>query len=301
MTYSSFLNWSTTYYVTQTLTPSLDFRMEASNHAYTRRLYWPISSRQCSSLTSRYKVRILWLQAIILTHNLVDQVAFFSVLNDAGGAITGSSTLKVTRPYIFRSNSAKNLNLVVPKGQSTRLLVFLVQHGYFPRMLKIKPVFLGIVHSCVHFVHHSSKQSIIVAESFRESILGVILESKNSSTMNLITARNIYSFYPVFSAKNLAYSGYIDHSPADESSAAAWGIFLTSPGIWQDIPTTGCGDECPRIVRRMSTLDGIGLVCWNQNGREKVTLTQQRFYWTLGPTCKNPNCRYVDWRYMTDE
>lgn len=212
--------------------------------------------------------------------------------------MTGSSTLQVLLPYNRRFIQAPDLNIVVPKAKQTSLLSFLQQKSYLPLQLKTKSCLLEVVTSCWHLTHVDTKHVILLTESTKPTTLNVVLNGNNTATMNLITAKTIYSFYHDLISTNHAYSGFIPITDLDIRSAAQWEIELRDPILFlEDEQTEPCGVECPRMVRRMRNLIGIGTVCWNFEGSELPLMSEERMTWYLGPYCRNKYCRYANYPF----
>lgn len=218
-----------------------------------------------------------------------------AVLEATGGGITGSSTLKVIGPYDRRGQVAPNLNLVVPRGQLSVMAFFLEIQGYSWRAPRQARDMLNTVEICLHYRHEVTGRLIIVTESRRDTILSVVLDGKNTSTMNIITARNLYSFYPSFTASGRAYCGLTTHTEADSRQAARlWGIDLRDPITQPFIDDSACRMECPKLSRKVLGGKGVGRFCWDQHGVEHKDLGCERFSWSLGNRCLNPGCNDKD-------
>lgn len=125
----------------------------------------------------------------------------------------------------------------------------------------------------------------------RNTILSVVLNGKNTATMNIITARNVYCFYPAFTARGKAFCGLTEHTEADARTALSlWGIDLRDPIMQPLIDDKACGMECPKLCRKVLGGRGIGRFCWDKNGVELNNLMGERFLWKLGDGCLNPRC-----------
>lgn len=151
--------------------------------------------------------------------------------------------------------------------------------------------------SCYVFSVPSSEKSIMITESTTQSVLMVVLDGKNTLSMNAITANRLYSFYPVFTSKGRAYSTFYLAENIHKDAAANWGIVLNNPEeVHFDSP---CGLECPFIRRRVRGLRGIGLVRWNNDEGQKksIDLEEQPIMWTIGATCSNPYCPHLQEYY----
>lgn len=215
------------------------------------------------------------------------------MLEDTGGVMTGSSTLKIILPCDRRWITAPDLNIVVPKGGTDIMKTFLEDGGYKAQPLKLDPKLRDKVVICTQLRHGLSGAVVLITESSRNFILNVILDGKNTANMNIVSARNIYSFYPEFTASGRAYCGYTSPNIFDKSEAAKWGLVLRDP-LNDRYRRDRCGDECPRLQRRMNGLRGVGFVCWNKIGKEYPVLADQRVEWSLGPYCVNRWCPNTD-------
>lgn len=213
-----------------------------------------------------------------------------STLEMTDGVITGSSTLKVILPYKYRGSKAPNLNIIVPAGAMAAIGVFLFTMGYTCKEIPVDRVKLETVEACFHFRFPGTSRLIIITESTRPTVLNVLLEGKSTASMNAITARNIYCFYPTFTANGYAFCGLMDHSLLEAlKMERRWGLELRDPALHPFEDGRKCGLECPRRIRKVQE-GGIGKTCWNSNGREDVVLGRQRFTWKLNDYCLNPRC-----------
>lgn len=178
------------------------------------------------------------------------------------------------------------------------MLSFLQQRGYQSLLLETKRCLLEVVSSCWQLTHVETKRVILLTESTKPTILNVVFKGKNTSSMNLITAKSIYSFYHNLISTNLAYSGFILIDELDIRSSARWGIELRDPMLFlEDEQTAPCGVECPKVVRRMRNLFGVNAVCWNTEGEEMPLLSEERMTWYLGPYCRNKYCKYSNYPF----
>lgn len=217
------------------------------------------------------------------------------MLRVSRGCLTGSATLQVLMPYELRCNFvAPNLNIVVPLGELAPIGLFLAERGYtWCKTLRVAKKLLNTVESCLLFKHSTTGQLVIVTESIRPTVLNVIIEGRNTATMNIITSRNIFSLYPAFTARGHAFCGVINHTATDSiTMASIWNIDLRNPLTENPFPEgTKCGVECGRRRRRLGGR-GIGLVCWNPKGKEDGDVFgNKRMYWMLNEGCLNPGCQ----------
>lgn len=222
----------------------------------------------------------------------VDRKSFMAVLESSSAVVTGSSTLKVILPCERRSSIAPNLNIVVPLGRMESMESFIGDAGYRGRRLTIDDPLHITVRSCIHYIHPTTNRIIILAESARSTVLGVVVEGKNTSTMNMITSRSIYALYQGFTATGNALCGASYSTLLDISNAAAlWGIDVQCPIEQLDDHGRICGLECPRRFRKMLGGYGVGQVCWNPLGRDTWMQGNERMRWRLGDYCPNPGCQ----------
>lgn len=213
------------------------------------------------------------------------------ILETTNGVITGTSTLKVLLPHDRRSAAAPNLNIIVPKDEMSALGLFLHTRGFRWKSVPITRMLSDTVEACYLFRHPQSKGFIFVTKSTRPTILNVLVENKNTATMNAITARSIYSLYPALTASGKAFSGLTQYTVADGlTMALRWGLDLRDPTVHPLEGDRECGYECPRRFRKMQG-GGIGMVCWNKDGIERTLLSDQRVSWRLSDYCLNVRCR----------
>lgn len=212
-------------------------------------------------------------------------------MSATNGAVTGSSTLKVILPFDRRGCTAPNLNIVVPEGGYPAVGLFLRDRGYRGKRVMITRALFATVRACIRFTHPVTRSVVFVTESTRPMVLNVVLEGKNTATMNIITQRSIYCFYQTFTAGgNGFYSDVVSNAPSDlVKSANLWGLNLRDP-FEEDDEGRICGLECPNRPRKMLSGQGIGRVCWNRSGYELVVPVDTRMYWNLGGYCVNPGC-----------
>lgn len=219
------------------------------------------------------------------------------ILRATKGGLTGSSTLQVLLSPEQRGIRAPDLNIVVPHGGVPPIGHFLFVRGYkWCRKVIIKEELLNTVEKCLHFRHYRTRRLVIVTESVRPTILNVVIEGQNTSTMNVITGKNIYSFYPALTARGQAFCGVVENTAMDSYSAAClWNINLRNPLTGPPFSEpTRCGVECGRRRRRLAGGRGVGVgvVRWNRQGAEHGEVFEdQRMSWTLSGACINPGCQ----------
>lgn len=213
-------------------------------------------------------------------------------LETSGGVVTGSSTLKVLLPCNQRASEAPDLNLVVLNGGAAPVGLFLQRAGYKWKATFVAQYLIDTVKNCFYFRHSSSGRLIILTESTRNTVLNVVLEGKSSLSISAITPKNIYSYYPAFTARGYAFSGLIGAtSPEIQAARKLWGLDLRDPCLYPLKDDEECGVECPRLLRKTRKGHGIGVVCWNKEGLELGDLGNQRLSWQLGVACVNPKCK----------
>lgn len=134
------------------------------------------------------------------------------------------------------------------------------------------------------------KTEVTVTESRTEEVLAVILNSGNTATMNALTERTLYSFYPSLTLRNVALMGgrwdrccRTRMYRFDRQGLAA---FRCTAGFIQE-----CGyDACPAIARRVSGLRSIGVLTWNDGGAEEQDLGETSLAWSVNKICLNGWC-----------
>lgn len=210
------------------------------------------------------------------------------MLENTEGVITGSSTLKVLLPYERRRHiKTGNLNIVVPSGNSSAVVAFAEARQYI--MKPIENSRPPSIKSCSRLVHRDSGAVILVTESHRSTVLDIVLYSANTACMNIITPRNVFSFYPKLTANGEASCEYVMATNEEVDKAKEWGIDLQRP-LWHENEKIDCGIECPIRIRQIKGLEGIGVACWNKTGVEPQDIANQDWEWRLGTICVNMHC-----------
>lgn len=232
---------------------------------------------------------------VIWIHNtyylqLVIYKKFMSTLESVHGGIYGAATLpmlfpnhpRLTQPFI---------NIAVPLGGTDPVSVMLASEGYSAKTVSIDVCWSKFYARVTHLSRDHGKTIIIINESCCSSLIPVILGACTTASMNLLTPRNLYSLYPQFTATYRALSGYHQATPLLAQVNERYGVNLLCP---RDLVISGrtCGFECPSITRRLRGLFGVGVFCWNAEGKEDDDVTQDRYTWTLGEECPNTRCPF---------
>lgn len=215
-----------------------------------------------------------------------------------GGAISGSFVQALLRSEWSRTWTVRDLNIVVPKGRGAAVGALVEGQGYQQHEGTIIDHMVDTCESHSIFKHKNNaaeagppKTQVTVTESQTDEVLAVILDSGNTATMNALTEKMLYSFYPKLTLRNVALMGN------------RWGRRCSTRMYRFDtqglaaFPCTKafireCGYEtCPAIARRVSGLRSIGVLTWNGAGVEEQDLTEASLAWSVNRVCLNVWCR----------
>lgn len=137
---------------------------------------------------------------------------------------------------------------------------------------------------------NESTTEVTLTVSRTDDVLAVILNCGNTATMNALTEKSIYSFYPDLTLRNVALMGgrWCGYS-------STWMERYSRQGLTASRCTRGfdgpCGyDACPAIARRVVGLRSIGVMMWNREGLEEDDLGETSLAWSMNTMCQNWLC-----------
>lgn len=218
------------------------------------------------------------------------QDAFFCVLSDCNGAIYGSFALTLFEPGARSPWTPNNLNIAVPWHKSEKMANFLTSEGY-----KLEPR-RHIMHRWYHLIHDNrtfTKEAcppIFLCEGYDDTVLPIILASDTTATINCLTSRSYYSFYPTFTRQGWAIAGWQGAVPKSPSKITKRGYtYFKDPPLKEN---RLCGTACTVNPRRVRGRNGIGVVVWKKEAEESHRLDGESFVWKLGFQCRNRHCQY---------
>lgn len=131
---------------------------------------------------------------------------------------------------------------------------------------------------------------VTITEASTDNVLAPLLKCGNTATMNALSPRTLYSFYPTLTLQGKALMGqrWVNSYKESLERFAEQGINTTSDTQdWE----TPCGySACPAIARRVEGLRSIGVMVWNRNGFEGKDLTEWSMAWGINRVCWNGEC-----------
>lgn len=243
---------------------------------------------------SKHNRRTIHTYERIATYDL-----FWRTLEQSNAVIHGSSTLTFML-HSCRQFKPRNLNIAVPRGGSDAIVTVFRAAGYSVNKVECYPYNIGQVARCFHIINQVARGTILILESSTTSVLPVVLGAHHTASMNILTARNFYSFYPHFTTRHLSICG--NSLPEYESlvGLARVGVRVVDNGRHTSYEGS-CGLECPNIQRRVRGMHGVGVVCWNPRGRQNIDFAEETIKWGIGGYCYNPLCQFYPYsRYVVE-
>lgn len=211
-------------------------------------------------------------------------------LGTEGGIIVGSVVQALLKGDVGRAWQPRDVNVIVPKGRGGVLKSCLEANGYTWSEGKVMSHMVDCCSKQYEYTHKDESAVITVTEASTLNVLATLFGCGNTATMNALTPRRLYSFYPKLTLTGRALTGYrwVDTYKERYERYFAQGIAATA--CTQDWPMA-CGYEaCPAVARRVQGLRAIGVMIWNPEGREEMDLTELSIAWALNKRCWNVNC-----------
>ncbi|KAF8801481.1 hypothetical protein BYT27DRAFT_7114880, partial [Phlegmacium glaucopus] len=233
---------------------------------------------------------------ILLLPFIDDIPYFFTLLKELKGAIVGSTAWNILS---IDDVEPRDLNIVIPSGIEyaiERIKAYLACSGTTV-MFDGAPstVYASLTTWFIRILRHLGK-TITVTLSKSASIVPIVVSSPLTCQTNIITATNIYCFYPNLLSQREAARGMpvIQHLELEQ---------LMRRGIWclgSNTPwPTACRNACLPLWRRTEALDGVAILHWggyrgssicNNSNSFTDDIGFSNFKWRLGIQCFNINC-----------
>lgn len=220
---------------------------------------------------------------------------FMAALGKDNGVIVGSFVQALLKTDDGRDWEPQDLNVIVPNGRGLEMKSTLEAHGYNKTAGVVR---FHMINSCVahEIFKKDGKARITITEALTGNVLPSLFSCGNTATMNALTPRTLYSFYPSLTLQGKALTGphWTDtyKERADRYVKQEISASVCTEG-WK----TPCGyAACPAVARRMEGLRSIGVMVWNRNGVEEKDLTEWSMSWGINRVCRNVNCESFGWR-----
>ncbi|KAF8068628.1 hypothetical protein FPV67DRAFT_1668704 [Lyophyllum atratum] len=214
---------------------------------------------------------------------------FWAVLTATKGVLSGDLALAIMQPLAQRRPRLDVLMIYVPHGAAAAIATFFHAIGYEDIFA---PAVSGSKYSWQRMRAFRRSTIVVCLESYGSSVLPLVLTAPCTAVMNAVTATKVYMFYPTLTLDGL---GTVHaHWPQDYLAEyyGHQGIHLRRRDEFT--PGEPCSYDCPGVMRRVRGDKNIAVVTWNGTGADASghALETDRFAWTLGGRCTNPNCRY---------
>lgn len=214
---------------------------------------------------------------------------FFTALDKAHGAISGSMALAIYQPSEFMYWEPRNLNLVVPWQEVRTMGDFLRSIGY------AKDSDCRIPFRWYHLVRRHLKfckaghLDIFLSESYDETAMPIILGTSTTAMMNALTSTTYYSFYPNMTSRQEVVPNWPGPIAGDKDKFKARGykFFDYAPRAG----TSQCGQGCTLEARRVRGRRGIGVLTWSTSHENSAKLDEDPIVWQLGEECPYRHCQ----------
>ncbi|KAG1846000.1 hypothetical protein C8R48DRAFT_678013 [Suillus tomentosus] len=225
-------------------------------------------------------------------------------IHEGNGVMTGSSALSLF--LRLDSWTPHDLNIVTPRGNTSRLQKFLLQNGYINTSTNAKqsnmisPAMASVVLSHQVFVHHlDSSLEISVTESIDDSILTVILTNISTTEMVFATPHGLFCAHPRLTFRHIALHAF----PRKLGTKYVWKakrykkmdlVPHRNTKQWQE----ECGRDCPVNWHNIDNPKDLLVIDWNRTSPD-IAMTDesphrhiigQHLYWRLGHRCQNNYC-----------
>lgn len=129
-----------------------------------------------------------------------------------------------------------------------------------------------------------------MTEGNDESIVPIVVGTSATATMNALTSRTFYSFYPQITRRYWALANWPHERDGEPTKFRERGYtFFTRAPLTQQ---GKCSFTCPVNPRRIRGRHHMGLHVWNTTRKEGKKLDETEYIWQLGTICTNRRCRY---------
>lgn len=216
---------------------------------------------------------------------------FRFVLHTTAAVINGSCAMHMLQ---YDGDCPKNLNIIVPANRSLALVGFIIDTLHYDRIPHIQTncSYMKVVGS--HSEFRRGPWKITVSEAWTgTSIFNVIMTSRTTADMTVMTAGGLTAFYPLWTARHIAVMNHSDlrHTPAQNLGCIKrqdWEVYTSTS--FMDAP---CGSLCPTLWRNVSDVGQNMLVTeWDHRFPMKRLLHHSNTIWRLSGACANVACPF---------
>lgn len=204
---------------------------------------------------------------------------------DARAVISGSSVTWMLAPW---DRNPGDLNMIVPRGQTQRLMDYFAVLGYSQSTIDID----NVAHLAINHVYRLQRgdDQVIVVESKNGHVIHPVTCTLNSAQMNIITPDEIIVFYPDLTLENLAIIGRRCYPLNKHCRKVPVDFKIIDSGAF----SRRCGRNCPATYRRLRGVDGMARFnwaeSWNERGSFETFVSGCHHKWRLGSPCYNSAC-----------
>jgi hypothetical protein len=242
------------------------------------------SAGRCSRQLVKTTLRLRF-KSLVRAYVGFDVLTFRAIMLDVGAAISGSSVVWMLSP---RDWNPDNLNMIVPRGKTERLLNYFAVLGYSQSTVEIDNVALLAVYRVYHL--RRSNALVIVLESQNDHVIHPITCTLNSAQMNVMTPDEIVVFYPEMTLANLAMIGRRCFPSNEHCHKVPDDFSIIDSRHFK----RRCGRNCPVLFRRLYGVDGMARFNWAETWEEAGTFERLSLgchhKWCLGSLCYNHVC-----------
>lgn len=219
------------------------------------------------------------------------------MLSRSSAAVFGSTTLTLFQPESDNGWTPNNLNIAVPWHKSQLFINFLTEEGYIQRPKSKMPYrWYHLIHCHRPFMKEGHPM-IFITEGTYDNIVPTIVGTSTTATMNALTSRSFYSFYPQFTRKKWTFSNWPTALTGEPAKFLYRGYkYFRRPPLRLD---NSCTFACPNNPRRLRGRRHMGTHVWNTEGKEERRLDTFEIIWQLGTTCTNVRCKYQPYKRIS--
>ncbi|KAG1721254.1 hypothetical protein EDD22DRAFT_962558 [Suillus occidentalis] len=187
-------------------------------------------------------------------------------ITNSGAVVVGSTALAlILRPALWQP---KDLNLVVPRGLTDPLQLWLLKNGFCAthnaQNTSIAPSMQNSVNSHRKFSHKSRPRLYItLTESVDDTILTVVLAGRTTAEKIYATAGGIFCAHPRLTFDRIVIPGFYGNLDSLTSTRRDWYsekkmLYMPTTAGWDD----ECGRDCPMLWNSVEDTKQTLIIDW---------------------------------------